>query len=607
MAFGRQGSGIGILAAAFGAALAACLLSVGVKAARQLTPAPVPTLTVITREVLLNVVVTGPDGQPVRGLKASDFTIDEGGAPQTIRTLTEHSPISAADVAKMEAAPVLPPNTFSNYTPEVNRNSCTVLLLDALDTPVASQMYLREQVINYLKHMEPGPSIAIFQLDTEMHLIQGFTTDPKALLAAAESKRNMPSMARPVRGSPYYTYESRIGILRAGMQSIGRYVAAFPGRKNLIWFTGHVPMTMFGMGIGNPFQDSYGLSSGDSNDVTGVLAMSRVAVYPVDSRGLLVGSGVDAARGRAPRPRAMQRFDTGLTMDHESLDEVAEATGGKAYYNTNDLKRVIGEVIDNGSSYYAIAYGTTNTRWTGEFRKIRIAVDRPGVHLQYRRGYYAYDHEQQQAREVAVLENREAEMGSESLQLNGQAGGKGEPADPTGALVRARGGFVVAMGLGAVPPTEIVFSASLRPSGTTEKVKKGELLPKGNYLHAQWQRKPFRYYTILIRADANHIAMTRSADGVRHGKVLFAAVVYDAEGQPVNSFAKTESFDLGRDPYSELLVSGLPFRSEIAIPAKGNYFLRLGVHDLIGDHIGAVEIPVDQIKLGVAGEDLQAQ
>ena len=45
--------------------------------------------------------------------------------------------------------------------------------------------------------------------------------------------------------------------------------------------------------------------------------------------------------------------------------------------------------------------------------------------------------------------------------------------------------------------------------------------------------------------------------------------------------------------------SGLHTKEEIAIPVKGNFFFRLGVHDKVGDQVGALEIPVDQIRLGV--------
>ena len=86
--------------------------------------------------------------------------------------------------------------------------------------------------------------------------------------------------------------------------------------------------------------------------------------------------------------------------NHANMDEIAEQTGGKAYYNTNDFTRVIEDVIRTGSSYYSIAYGTTNTKWNGEFRSIKISVDRPDVQLQHKNGYYAYNFD---AREQAGI------------------------------------------------------------------------------------------------------------------------------------------------------------------------------------------------------------
>ena len=97
----------------------------------------------ITREILLDVLVTDAAGNPVIGLKASDFKITEEGDPQVIKSLEEHHPMSAAEVAKLKSGPALPPNTFTNFTPVLNTNASTVILLDALNTPITAQMYLR--------------------------------------------------------------------------------------------------------------------------------------------------------------------------------------------------------------------------------------------------------------------------------------------------------------------------------------------------------------------------------------------------------------------------------------------------------------------------------
>jgi hypothetical protein len=68
----------------------------------------------------------------------------------------------------------------------------------------------------------------------------------------------------------------------------------------------------------------------------------------------------------------------------------------------------------------------------------------------------------------------------------------------------------------------------------------------------------------------------------------------------VNTASTTVTLDVRPETYRELLVSGLQVKQQIAIPVKGNFFLRLGVHDLTGDQVGALEIPVDQVQLAAA-------
>jgi VWFA-related protein len=573
---------------------------------------PTPTISVTAREVLLDVLVTDATGHPVTGLTPKDFTVTEEGAPQTIRRLEEHQPMADAEVALLHATPALPPNTFSNYTPVLNTNASTVVLLDALDTPITSQQYLREQLIAYLKNMQPGASIAIFQLDTEMRLIQGFSSDQETLLAAAESKRNMPSIERPIRGNRTIYEQTKREVLRDGMQMLGRYLAGFQGRKNLIWFTGQVPLTIFGSGLGNPFKDSFGVvggSIGDLSDLTDNLTISRVAIYPVDTRGLDDGFDMSPAGGAHGHSGAS--FASRMNNDIYDLQAVAENTGGKAYFNTNGLKDVIAEVVRNGSNYYTLAYATTNTAWDGEYRHIKITVDRPGVHVQHRQGYYAVNRDAVEQRQIAAIQKRAARGGNAQSIAESQVAAPEPVASdqtPAGVLVHhPKGGFQDAMVLGAVPPTEIVFTASLAPSDAVQKFEKKTPLPQGNYLQAGWEAKPFRVDTILFQADIHRVKLTQSADGVRHGTLEFATIVYTQEGQPVNSLLSTAAVDLDDATYRTLLRTGMPLRQQVAIPVKGNYFLRMGVHDVAGDQMGALEIPVDQVQVGVAGRGLQTQ
>ena len=359
----------------------------------------------------------------------------------------------------------------------------------------------------------------------------------------------------------------------------------------------------YGEGFGHLFPDSYAVVPGNFEDFTDVMTMSRVAVYPVDARGLRVDPQFRASVAGVPSTTEDLRFFRHEAFDDSVLDAVATATGGKAFYNTNGLQQAMAQVIEESSNYYTLAYNSTNRNWDGSFRRIRVSVDRPGVHLQYRDGYYAYDRQQQEQRQIARLQQRKAATAAKPVTHAAEP----SPDEAEGALVRhsSRGGFIEDMGLGAIPPTEIVFVASVQPEDQITKVAKHAPLPPDNFLRPEWQHKPFRNYELAFRADAHRIKLTEGADGGWHGTVDFVAVVYDPTGAEVNSVEKTTALDLTADEYQEVLAHGLSMQEELAVPAEGEYFLRLGVHDEAGDRVGALEIAADRIRLGAAGAALQ--
>ena len=603
--------------------VALCSLCLSAQASAQQSPPPTPsasqpsaTLAISAREVLLDVVVIDHKGQPVTGLTSSDFTVKEEGDPQQIAHLEEHHPMSAEDLAKLQAVPPLPPNTFTNYTPIANTNASTVILLDALDSSVQTQMEVRAQFIDFLEHMQPGTAVAIFQIDTEMRLIQGFSSDPQVLLQAAKSKRDMPSLLRPLTGPGTERRFVKTDILRTGFQMMGRYLAGFPGRKNLIWLTGAIPSTYLsdplGSSFGKSFRDDFTVFEDRPGDLMDALTLSRVAVYPIDSRGLRTPPQFEASNKGPISPGANMAFERAQAFQHIDLDVMAEATGGKAYYNSNALKQILGRIIANGSNYYTLAYATANQTWNGQFRHIKVTVDRPGVQVQCRQGYYAIDRAQQEQRLLAAIQKHKARAGNPfgeeippTQDSAAQAAAPSAPQD-AGVLVKhPKGGFEAAMQLGVAPPTEIILTASLAEAANVAKLDKMAPLPKDNYLEPDYRSKPFRTYTVFIKADARALRLVQTATGVRHGNIEFVTLVFDQVGNRVNSLLTTAEVNVTEEHYRQMLRNGLAAQQEIAVPVKGNYFLRVGVHDVASDHIGALEIAVDQVHPGVSGQGLQ--
>jgi VWFA-related protein len=569
-------------------------------------------------------VVTDKSGQPVTGLTAADFAVAEEGDPQRLTHLEEHHPMTAAELAPLKTAAALPPNTFTNFTPVVNSNASTVILIDALDAGIQTQMELRQQLIDCLKHLQPGTPVALFEVDTEMRLIQGFTSDPQLLYEAANSKRDMPSLRKPIRGTPEEYRRARMDILRGGFQMMGRYLAGFPGRKSLIWLTGAIPAPYLsdplGTSFGKSFKDDFTVLEDNPDDLVDALTLSRVAVYPIDARGLQTPPQFQAANNGHPSPVANLRFEGRQAFQHMDLDTIAEATGGRAYYNTNGLKQVMTAIINNGSNYYTLAYATSNHTWNGQFRHIKVKIGRPGVRVQYRQGYYAVDRARQEQRLLAAMQKRKARDGNpfpqeeptpeESSSAEDAQAPQSKLAAPanTGALVpHPKGGFEATMQLGAIPPTEIIFTAGLSIDDKVQKLDRKAPLPQDNYLEADYKGKPFRTYVVQIRADAREFHLTRTADGFHHGNVEFVTLVYDQTGTRVNSLLSTAVLNVSDAHYRQMLAGGFPVRQEIAVPVKGNYFLRVGVHDVASDHIGALEFPVDEVHPGVFGQGLARQ
>ena len=68
---------------------------------------------------------------------------------------------------------------------------------------------------------------------------------------------------------------------------------------------------------------------------------------------------------------------------------LAEATGGRAFVNTNDIGGAVRRAIDDGRLTYVLGYYPSHGHWDGKFREIKVKVNRPGVDVRHRKGYLA--------------------------------------------------------------------------------------------------------------------------------------------------------------------------------------------------------------------------
>ena len=121
---------------------------------------------------------------------------------------------------------------------------------------------------------------------------------------------------------------------------------------------------------------------------------SGVAVYPVDARGLMVMPGMDASVrgsfGQGARGNTISRMMTPIQANIDGMRELADRTGGRAAYNTNDLARAVRRAIDDARVTYTLGYYSTDEAQDGKFREIKVKVNRPRLDVRHRKGYFAF-------------------------------------------------------------------------------------------------------------------------------------------------------------------------------------------------------------------------
>jgi VWFA-related protein len=596
-------------------ALLCALTSSAALGAQAPTPASVPatsgaagTIRAGTQLVILDVSVTGADGRAVPHLKMGDFAILENGAAQKVDRFEEHlEPSTEAPMPKM---PRLPPGTYTNFSFVPDDGPLNVILLDTLNTPMASQMVVRQKILAFLQTMKPNQHVAIFGLSTRLYLLQGFTSDPAVLRAALSGKHgdaktsplladqlgtdslsdqlteafgNVPGSEEVIANVQQFEaitgaeqLRNRVLLTLTAMNQLARYLNGLNGRKNLVWMSGSFPLNVLPDGdLPNPFAAA--ISMEDSfRETTNLLARSQVTVYPVDARGLFTAPMMDASiqgakYGRNPTrlTKDMQTFFTNTADEHTTMQQMADATGGKAYVNTNDLSGSVDSAFHAGGNYYTLAYSPTDRNWNGKYRKIVVRTATGTKYtLNYRRGYYADDPYRK------TLDN-----------------------DSTAATKSAAAsidGLNAAMQRGAPDPTQIIFKALIVPvAGSADKLTEGSVA-------AAKTKPPYRTLDVYLAGNASDIEFQQQPDGTRISAMRFATVVYDRDGLPITLFSRNTRASLELADYQRMLQTGMQFHEQISVPLKGEYFLRVGMRDNFSGKVGAIEVPVSSIPSGSA-------
>jgi VWFA-related protein len=473
-----------------------------------------------SREVLTDVTVTDNKGDPVHGLSRSDFHIFDNDKPEQLESFEEHAGIPATTAASSAA-----PNVFSNDYLIHPPASINIILLDTPTIDIVDQMFLNQELMRFVQTLPANESLAIYERAVDGTIVlQNFTSDHALLLTAIH--RAIPHLRQPG-----YWYASELGTLR----QIAAFLSQLPGRKNVLWFTGGSNLLL----KPNPTDPALPAAYSALRDMYDELETERIALYPIDARGLTVAINPVMA------PQQMLMAD------------MAEATGGQAWYNNNGLAQIASRVLDTDSHFYTLTYRPDNLKANNKWHKVKIAVDGGPYHLSYRRGYFD--------------------------------DGTGTANSPrkTRTVLRAHGETFRAPDRHTEP---IIFEARLQPSTATQAAT---AVQPGATIHPPKRNEaPYAvHYTVPFDALTQ-----QRANGETQISVGAAILAFNRYGRLTEHVAEKLTFSLNEEKLKANPTARFGFDQQINL-AKGEDYLYIALWDTSNGRLGTLQLPVNIEKI----------
>ncbi len=413
--------------------------------------APAATIKVDVRQVLVPVVVTDRDGHHMTGLTEKDFKILEDGVEQKITAFSdESSGIAQAGIpAKREPAAKIAAST-SGLPPAPSAQAPArrtyMICIDTLHASFNHFAAAREALVKLFEreHSEDSQYVVV-ALGASAEMVVNVTHDPAAVLAVFQSKRlqkifldgQQGGLSAEMERFRRDLLETRVacnfrlsdhlmaakcdaGVLRVNSEkaqiaeldrtlTIGflrefraliSQLARARDRRTVILISdgfeiepGHEAYALV---------DAYGLASGNRmtavrmqeefEPILQLAARSNITIDTIDSRGLYGQRAFDASSPGNPVnvDGAVGRVERNTdAAKGNTLAEVAEATGGTAFHDSNDLLGGLQRAFADARDYYTIAYVSGNTNLDGKFRSITVQVRNSNAVVNAKRGYWA--------------------------------------------------------------------------------------------------------------------------------------------------------------------------------------------------------------------------
>ncbi len=367
------------------------------------------TLSVKSQLVTETVVIKDKGGKFIPGLKAEDFTVTEDGAPQKIRVFEHETlpvdaqplPVASADDEQIKIYKRLTSTSFAAEGDKRQYKNRRLLAFyfdmtamrpdDQLRALSAAEKFVRTQ-------MTEADMVSILRYGGgAVDVLLDFTADRNRMLSILEtmivgegqgSAEGVDDSSSADTGAAFGQDSGEFNIFNtdrqlSALQTAARMLGQMNEKKVLLYFASGLRLN------GNDNQAQL-------HATVDAAVRSGVSFWPVDARGLVAQAPLGDATQGSPGNQSMyngtaaQAGNDRFQQSQDTLYSLAADTGGKAFFDNNDLTQGIVRAQKAVSDYYLIGYYTTNTAQNGHFRKVKITVPETlNASLDYRLGYYA--------------------------------------------------------------------------------------------------------------------------------------------------------------------------------------------------------------------------
>ncbi|HTD56603.1 MAG TPA: VWA domain-containing protein [Silvibacterium sp.] len=510
------------------------------------------TIEANSRVVLTDVTVTNRKGNPVRGLPESAFRIFDNDKLQTVTSFEEHTGIGAVTDDTAAIRPGVYSDDYLLHLPPV----LSVVLIDIANLEITDQMYLYYELTRFFKERGTTQPLAMYlRAGNGCFLVQNFTRDRESLLKAL--RRAIPRI--PPTGPEYLSDIDTLG-------QIADHLRQLPGRKNVLWFSGgstlylHEDATLFQGAALDLDAASHGdatlLTSPEQHDdpaqwrkIYDDLEQERIAVYPIDARGLTTNMGLT----RTETQWAQQAM----------MIETARSTGGQAFYNSNGLTEITQEILGSDTSFYTLTYSPRDFHFDNQWHRVRIALNIKDYELSYRHGYFA----DRTAVESGQLQKTRPRM----------------PLLPDGEQVQ----------LPDIRRAPIIFQARVLPASDPDVTSAPPLRVTIQAPPPDTGAVP---YSIRYVVPVNELT-PQTVDGKPQATLGIAAILLNHDGRPDGSNADRVTMTLDNAEIQAHPDFAIALDQRLNLKHDDKY-LYLAVWDMTSGRLGTLQVPLDVPKPG---------